>query len=131
MFQIIDMARWIIGGFAILVGGFGIANIMFVSVRERIKIIGLQKAMGAKNRFIMFEFLFEVSVLSLIGGAIGLLIIYIGTFVVSKAFDFNLILTLGNIITELLISVIIGLIAGGVPARTAARLNPVKAMNTV
>ena len=131
MFKIIDIAGWIIGGFAILVGGFGIANIMFVSVRERTKIIGLQKAMGAKNRFIMFEFLFEASVLSLIGGAIGLLIIYIGTFVVSKAFDFNLILTVGNIITGLLISVIIGLIAGLVPARTAARLDPVTAMNTV
>jgi len=79
----------------------------------------------------MLEFLFEASVLSLIGGAVGLLIIYIGTFIVSKAFDFNLVLTVGNIITGLLISVIIGLIAGVVPARTAARLDPVTAMNTV
>jgi putative ABC transport system permease protein len=131
LFRIIDFAGWIIGGFAILVGGFGIANIMFVSVRERTKIIGLQKAMGAKSRFIMLEFLFEASVLSLIGGAIGLVIIYIATFIVSKSFDFNPVLTIGNIITGLVISIVIGLIAGVVPARTAARLDPVIAMNTV
>lgn len=131
LFRIIDFAGWIIGGFAILVGGFGIANIMFVSVRERTKIIGLQKAMGAKNRFILLEFLFEASVLSMIGGAVGLLIIYIATFIVSKTMDFNLVLTIGNIAMGLVISIVIGLIAGVVPARTAARLDPVTAMNTV
>lgn len=131
MFKIINFAGWIIGGFSILVGGFGIANIMYVSVRERTKIIGLQKAMGAKNRFILLEFLFEASVLSMIGGAVGLAIIYIGTFIVSKTLDFNLVLTVGNIITGLVISIVIGLIAGVMPARTAARLDPVTAMNTV
>lgn len=131
MFRIINFAGWIIGGFAILVGGFGIANIMFVSVRERTKIIGLQKAMGAKKRFIMLEFLFEASVLSLIGGAFGLLIIYIATFIVSRVLDFNLFLTMGNIILGLFVSIAIGLIAGVMPARTAARLDPVTAMNTV
>jgi len=131
LFRIIDFAGWIIGGFAILVGGFGIANIMFVSVRERTKIIGLQKAMGAKNRFILLEFLFEASVLSMIGGALGLLIIYIATFIVSKAMDFNLVLSVGNILTGLVISIVIGLIAGVIPAHTAARLDPVTAMNTV
>lgn len=131
VFKVFNIAGWIIGGFAILVGGFGIANIMFVSVKERTKIIGLQKALGAKSRFILLEFLFEASVLSLIGGAIGLLIIYILTFIVSKTFDFNLILTVGNIVTGLLISVVIGLIAGLVPARSAAHLDPVTAMNAV
>ncbi len=131
IFKIFNIAGGIIGGFAMLVGGFGIANIMFVSVRERTKIIGLQKALGAKNRFILLEFLFEASVLSLIGGAIGLLIIYGSTFIVSKAFDFNLVLTVGNIVKGLFISIIIGLIAGVVPARTAARLDPVEAMNAV
>jgi len=131
VFKVFNVAGWIIGGFAILVGGFGIANIMFVSVKERTKIIGLQKALGAKSRFILLEFLFEASVLSLIGGAIGLLIIYILTFIVSKTFDFNLILTVGNIVTGLMISVVIGLIAGLVPARTAAHLDPVTAMNAV
>jgi len=131
LFKVFNIAGWIIGGFAILVGGFGIANIMFVSVKERTKIIGLQKALGAKSKFIMLEFLFEASVLSLIGGAIGLLIIYALTFVVSKVFDFNLVLTLGNIITGLMISIVIGLVAGLVPARTAAHLDPVTAMNAV
>ncbi|MCX6239685.1 MAG: ABC transporter permease [Bacteroidia bacterium] len=131
LFKVFNIAGWIIGGFAILVGGFGIANIMFVSVKERTKIIGLQKALGAKSRFILLEFLFEASVLSLIGGAIGLLIIYTLTFVVSKTLDFNLVLTLGNIVTGLVISIVIGLIAGVVPARAAARLDPVTAMNTV
>lgn len=131
LFKVFNIAGWIIGGFAILVGGFGIANIMFVSVKERTKIIGLQKALGAKSKFILLEFLFEASVLSLIGGAIGLLIIYALTFVVSKTFDFNLVLTVGNIITGLVISVVIGLVAGLVPARTAAHLDPVTAMNAV
>jgi len=131
LFKVFNIAGWIIGGFAILVGGFGIANIMFVSVKERTKIIGLQKALGAKSKFILLEFLFEASVLSLIGGAIGLLIIYALTFVVSKTFDFNLVLTVGNIVTGLMISVVIGLVAGLVPARAAAHLDPVTAMNAV
>jgi putative ABC transport system permease protein len=131
IFIVFNIAGWIIGGFAILVGGFGIANIMFVSVKERTKIIGLQKALGAKSKFILLEFLFEASVLSLIGGAIGLLIIYALTFVVRHAFDFNLVLSVGNIVTGLMISIVIGLIAGVAPARTAARLDPVTAMNTV
>ncbi len=131
VFKVFNIAGWIIGGFAILVGGFGIANIMFVSVKERTKIIGLQKALGAKSKFILLEFLFEAIVLSIIGGAIGLMIIYGLTFVVSKTFDFNLALSMGNVITGLSISVVIGLIAGVVPARTAARLDPVEAMNRV
>ncbi len=131
VFSILNIAGWIIGGFSILVGGFGIANIMFVSVKERTKIIGIQKAMGAKNRFIMMEFLFEASVLSLIGGLIGLLIIYIGTYIAKANFDFEFILTAGNIATGLIISISIGLIAGLVPARSASRLDPVTAMNSL
>lgn len=131
IFKVFNIAGWIIGGFAILVGGFGIANIMFVSVKERTKIIGLQKALGAKSKFIMLEFLFEASVLSLIGGVIGLLIIYGLTFIVSRSLDFDLVLTLGNILKGLIISIFIGLIAGVVPARTAAHLDPVNAMNAV
>ena len=130
LFKVLNLAGWIIGGFSILVGGFGIANIMFVSVKERTKIIGIQKAMGAKNRFIMLEFLFEASILSLIGGSIGLLIIYVGTFIAQKSFDFEFILTAGNIATGLIISITIGLIAGMVPARSASKLDPVNAMNS-
>jgi putative ABC transport system permease protein len=131
LFKVFNITGWIIGGFSILVGGFGIANIMFVSVRERTKIIGIQKALGAKSRFIMLEFLFEASVLSLIGGALGLLIIYAGTIIAKKAFDFELVLTIGNIATGLFVSAVIGLIAGTVPANKAASLDPVTAMNTI
>jgi len=131
LFKVFNIAGGIIGGFAMLVGGFGIANIMFVSVKERTKIIGLQKALGAKKRFILLEFLFEASVLSMIGGAIGLLIIYGMTFIVSKTMDFNLVLTVANIVKGLMISIVIGLVAGLVPARTAANLDPVTAMNAV
>jgi len=131
VFKVLNIAGWIIGGFSILVGGFGIANIMFVSVKERTKIIGIQKAMGAKNRFILLEFLFEATVLSLIGGTIGLLIIYLGTYIAKASFDFDFVLTAGNIATGLIISISIGLIAGLVPARSAARLDPVTAMNSV
>src|SRR5665647_177976 len=129
VFKVLNIAGWIIGGFSILVGGFGIANIMFVSVKERTKIIGIQKAMGAKNRFILLEFLFEATVLSLIGGLIGLMLIYIGTYIAKESLDFDFVLTAGNIATGLIISISIGLIAGLVPARSAARLDPVTAMN--
>lgn len=131
VFKVLNIAGWIIGGFSILVGGFGIANIMFVSVKERTKIIGIQKAMGAKNRFILLEFLFEATVLSVIGGLIGLFIIYLGTYIAKAYFDFEFVLTVGNIATGLIISISIGLIAGLVPARSAAKLDPVTAMNSV
>jgi putative ABC transport system permease protein len=131
IFKILNVAGWIIGGFSILVGGFGIANIMFVSVKERTKIIGIQKAMGAKNRFILLEFLFEATVLSLIGGLIGLLLIYIGTYIAKASFDFEFVLSVGNIATGLIISISIGLIAGLIPARSAAKLDPVEAMNSL
>ena len=131
LFKVLNLAGWIIGGFSILVGGFGIANIMFVSVKERTKIIGIQKAMGAKNRFIMLEFLFEATILSLIGGLIGLLIIYLGTYIAKASFDFEFVLTFGNIATGLIISITIGLIAGLVPARSASKLDPVTAMNSL
>jgi putative ABC transport system permease protein len=130
-FVVFNMAGWIIGGFSILVGGFGIANIMFVSVKERTKIIGIQKALGAKKYFILLQFIFEAIILSLIGGVVGLALIYIGTFVVTYAFDFEIALTAGNIITGLTISSVIGFVAGFLPARSAARLDPVNAMNAV
>lgn len=130
-FAVFNMAGWIIGGFSILVGGFGIANIMFVSVKERTKIIGIQKSLGAKRYFILLQFIFEAIVLSVIGGVVGLILIYIGTIIVSYATEFEIILTMGNIITGLMISSVIGFIAGLMPARTAAKLDPVTAMNSV
>ncbi|MBT6764090.1 MAG: FtsX-like permease family protein, partial [Prolixibacteraceae bacterium] len=130
-FEVFNMAGWIIGGFSILVGGFGIANIMFVSVKERTKIIGIQKSIGAKKYFILLQFIFEAIVLSVIGGVVGLLLIFIGTQIVSYVSEFTIILTIGNIITGLLISSVIGFIAGFMPARSAAKLDPVVAMNSV
>ena len=130
-FVAFNFAGWIIGGFSILVGGFGIANIMFVSVKERTKIIGIQKSLGAKRYFILLQFIFEAIVLSVIGGIIGLLLVFIGTIVVRYASEFTIILTVGNIITGLMISSVIGFIAGLLPARSASRLDPVVAMNSI
>ncbi len=130
-FVVFNMAGWIIGGFSILVGGFGIANIMFVSVKERTKVIGIQKALGAKKYFILLQFIFEAIVLSVIGGVVGLLLIFFGTLIVSYATEFNIALTSGNIITGLMISSVIGFAAGLLPARSAAKLDPVVAMNSV
>jgi len=130
-FIVFNMAGWIIGGFSILVGGFGIANIMFVSVKERTKIIGIQKSLGAKKYFILLEFIFEAVVLSIIGGILGLILIYLGTQLISYTTEFKVILTAGNIIKGLSISGIIGFIAGIMPARAASRLNPVEAMNAL
>ena len=130
-FVVFNLAGWIIGGFSIMVGGFGIANIMFVSVKERTRIIGIQKSLGAKNYFILLEFIFEAVVLSVIGGVTGMVLIYIGTILISYTTEFTIILTAGNIIRGLLISGIVGFFAGLMPARAAAKLNPVEAMNAV
>ena len=130
LFAIIAMVGWIIGGFSLLVGGFGIANIMFVSVKERTTQIGIQKSLGAKNYFILLQFLFEAVFLSLMGGIVGLFIVYILTFVVSSMFDFNLILTFGNILLGVGVSILIGLLSGFIPAWSASRLNPVDAIRS-
>jgi putative ABC transport system permease protein len=129
IFATIDIAGIIIGGFAILVGGFGIANIMFVSVREKTRVIGIQKAIGAKSSFIMTQFLVEAIVLSMLGGILGLILIWLGTVIVSGVTDFNLVLSIKNIGTGLLISGTIGVISGFMPARKAAHLDPVVAMS--
>ena len=130
IFLIMNIAGWIIGGFSIIVGGFGIANIMFVTVRERTNQIGIQKALGAKKFFILIEFLFESVMLSLAGGVIGLLLVFGATTFVSHALDFQISLTFGNILMGLITSVIIGIVSGLVPAWVASRLNPVQAINT-
>src|SRR5690606_7425515 len=85
---------WIISGFSLLVGGFGIANIMFVSVKERTNLIGIQKALGAKNRFILFQFLFEAVILSIIGGLIGMLLVWGIAQVLTKVLEFEFVLSI-------------------------------------
>ncbi|MBG0858732.1 MAG: ABC transporter permease [Bacteroidales bacterium] len=128
VFAGINIGGWLIGGFAILVGGFGIANIMFVSVRERTNIIGIQKALGAKRSFILQQFLAESVLLSVIGGLLGVIMIFIGTLVVNYLWELNIYLTLSNIILAVIISGLIGIIAGYAPAYAAARMNPVEAI---
>jgi putative ABC transport system permease protein len=130
-FVVFNTAGWIIGGFSILVGGFGIANIMFVSVKERTRIIGIQKSLGAKKYFILLQFIFESVVLSLMGGVVGLFLIFLGTGIVGYVSDLTIAMSMGNIITGLMISGAIGVISGFMPALSAARLDPVTAMNAV
>ncbi len=128
-FSVIAIVGWIVGGFSLLVGGFGIANIMFVSVKERTSQIGIQMSLGAKKFFILFQFLFEAIFLSLFGGIIGLLIIFI-LVLLSQSFPFTLHLTFANILIGISVSVTIGLIAGIVPSYIASRLDPVEAMRS-
>jgi putative ABC transport system permease protein len=128
VFAGINIGGWVIGGFAILVGGFGIANIMFVSVRERTNIIGIQKALGAKKFFILEQFLVESMLLSIIGGLLGVLLIFIGTLIINYLYDLNMYLTLSNMFLAVFISGIIGIVAGYAPANTAAKMNPVEAI---
>ncbi len=130
LFSVIGLAGWVIGGFSILVGGFGIANIMFVSVKERTKIIGIQKALGAKNIFILFQFLFESIFLCLLGGILGLTIVWSITKIAGNMLDFSLDLTTKNIILGLSVSAIIGVISGIIPAFSASRLDPVEAIRS-
>jgi len=127
-FDVIGIAGWAIGGFSILVGGFGIANIMFVSVRERTGIIGLQKSLGAKNYFILFQFLFEAIFLSLIGGSVGIFLVWLLSYI--SLGNLNLVLTFENIILGLGVAGIVGIVAGVIPALTAAKLDPVVAIRT-
>lgn len=126
IFDVISVAGWVIGGFSILVGGFGIANIMFVSVRERTNIIGIQKSLGAKNYFILFQFLFEAVLLSLIGGVTGIMLVFALSFVQLGALELSL--SFGNIILGLGVSSVIGVVSGIVPATLAARMDPVEAI---
>jgi putative ABC transport system permease protein len=130
LFDIIGLAGWVIGGFSILVGGFGIANIMFVSVRERTSQIGIQKALGARSSFILIQFMVESVLLSVAGGLIGLLLVFSILEAADAAFDLGVSIQGSNIILALTISVLIGIISGFVPSYTASQLDPVDAMRS-
>lgn len=125
-----NVVGWIISGFSLLVGGFGIANIMFVSVKERTNLIGIQKSLGAKNKFILFQFLFEAIILSVIGGIIGLFMVWIIALVLTKVLDFEFVLGMGNILLGTGLAALIGLISGILPAISASKLDPVEAIRT-
>lgn len=130
VFKVMGTVGWVIGGFSMLVGGFGIANIMFVSVKERTHIIGIKKSLGAKNSFILAEFLFESVLLSLLGGILGILIVLAGTWGLNYWIgdSFTIHLTARNFLLAIGISGTIGMLAGILPAMFAAALNPVDAI---
>lgn len=130
LFVTLRIAGIFIGGFSILVGGFGIANIMFVSVKERTNQIGIQKALGAKNFFIMLQFLFESVFLCLLGGLIGLFLVFVTLEFAAKALDFDIFLSANNVLQGVVISVVIGIISGIFPAFFAARMQPVDAIRS-
>ncbi len=120
----------IISLFSLLVGGFGIANIMFVSVKERTNLIGIQKALGAKNKFILFQFLFEAVILAMFGGLFGIILVWIIALILTHALDFEFVLSAYNIFKGFTISFIIGLLSGIIPAIFASKLDPVEAIRS-
>lgn len=128
LFGTINVVGWVIAGFSLLVGGFGIANIMFVTVRERTKIIGLKKAIGAKPSVILMEFLIEAVTLCLVGGLVGILVVLLLSLVMNYGLDFPVTLSVKNFFIGVGTSALVGVLAGYIPARFASRLDPVVAI---
>ncbi len=129
-FSGINMGGMIIGGISLIVGLFGVANIMFVSVKERTSQIGLKKAIGAKSRIILTEFLLEAAFLCLIGGLIGLGLVFGLTKILSGAFNFPIYISTANLVWAIGICFVVGILAGIIPAVIASRLNPVVAIRS-
>jgi putative ABC transport system permease protein len=129
-FSILNIVGSIIGGISLIVGLFGIANIMFVTVKERTAVIGLKKAIGAKSSSILFEFLMEAIILCLMGGAVGLFFVWIGTIISSKALDFPIYISTPMLIISVVVCVVVGILAGIFPASRAAKLDPVVAIRS-
>lgn len=130
IFGPLNIGGWIIAGISLLVGMFGVANIMFVSVRERTSQIGLKKAIGAKKRVILSEFLLESAFLCLIGGLMGLLLVFILTKILSGALNFPVYISTDNLVMAISICIIVGVLAGIIPASQAARMDPVVAIRS-
>lgn len=129
-FSALQGIGWLIGALAILVGGVSVANIMFVSVKERTSLIGVKKALGAKRYIILLEFLIESIILCIVGGLMGLVLVSLITTVISSTIPFDIYLDASNAVLGLGLSVFIGLVAGMVPALLAARMDPVEAMRS-
>lgn len=127
-FGVLNLLGIFIGAFAMLVGGVSVANIMFVSVKERTNIIGIKKALGAKRYIILMEFLIESIILCLLGGAIGIGLVHLVTKILSNAINFELYIDMGNVLLGVFCSVLVGVISGFIPALKAARMDPVDAM---
>ena len=130
VFRGISKAGWIIGAFSLIIGGFGIANIMFVSVQERMNQIGIQKALGAKRYVILTQFMVEASFLSLAGGLVGILLVFLISIPVNAVSEyFTITLSPDNAIAGMLIAVVLGILSGLIPAWKAATVDPVRAIN--
>jgi putative ABC transport system permease protein len=128
VFGTLNFAGFIIGFFALVVGMFSVANIMFVSVRERTNLIGIKMALGAKRWFILLEILIEAVVLCVLGGLFGLFFIALTTLLISYAIDFDIHLSLSNTLVGILTSVVVGVLSGLIPAFQASRMDPVEAI---
>jgi len=129
-FASLNIGGWAIAALSLIVGMFGVANIMFVTVRERTGQIGLKKAIGAKNRVILTEFLLESAFLCVIGGMIGLLLVFILTQILSRALSFPVYISTNNMVMAVGICVFVGVLAGFIPARQASRMDPVVAIRS-
>ena len=130
VFGVVNTIGSIIGGFSLVVGAFGIANIMFVTVRERRMMIGLKKAIGARRAVILTEFLIEAITLCLIGGAIGILLVWLLGLVLTYTDVFDVSMSLSNVVFGVSVSAVVGTIAGILPAISASRLDPVVAIRS-
>ncbi len=129
-FVSLNIGGWVIAGLSLIVGMFGVANIMFVTVRERTGQIGLKKAIGAKKRVILTEFLLESAFLCIVGGLIGLLLVFLLTMVLSGALNFPVYVSTNNMVMAIVICVAVGVMAGFIPASQAARMDPVVAIRS-
>lgn len=129
-FSVLNIAGSVVGGISLIVGLFGIANIMFVTVKERTSIIGLKKAIGAKSSSILFEFLLEAIILCLLGGAFGLSFVYLGTVIFSRLLNFPIYISVPMLMVTIIVCVVVGIIAGIFPASRAARMDPVVAIRS-
>lgn len=129
-FSSINLGGWIIGALSFIVGIFGVANIMFVTVKERTSQIGLKKAIGAKRNTIVAEFLLESALLCILGGLIGLLLVFLLTKIASSLLDFPIFLSPSIIGVAILICIVAGITAGFIPALRAANLDPVTAIRS-
>ena len=130
VFSMISVVGWIIAAFSLLIGGFGIANIMFVSVKERTNIIGIQKALGAKKHVILVQFLVEAVVLAIAGGIVGILLVLLVVLLLPAADGFTFSLSMANVLKGVAIASVIGVLSGILPAWKGASLNPVDAINS-
>jgi putative ABC transport system permease protein len=129
-FGTLNIVGGFIGGISLIVGLFGIANIMFVTVKERTSIIGLKKAIGAKSSSILLEFLMEAALMCIIGGAIGLFFVWLLTLVLSGPLHFPVFISIPLMIATVIICIVVGILAGIIPARQAAKLDPVVAIRS-